>query len=239
MRLTALYIILAVLVLIMLLPVGVSGGYDFGDVSLKVVAGPVKIQLLPKKEKKKDKPKKEKKAKKPKKEKAKKKLPPFTLEIITEYIRLVTGALNRFRRKLSIDHLKLWYLAAADDPCDAALAYGRANAAVLGLMEALNLAFNIKEQDIRLRVDFTEEKPQFSLGGQLTIRIGQMLLIAIIAAFQFLRVFMKQKKLQKLKAERIDENGEASHRRNDGSHNVEDQGNGGREHHSGHAHNNA
>jgi len=237
--LTALYIILAILILILILPVGVSGGYDFGDVSLKVVAGPVKIQLLPKKEKKKDKPKKVKKAKKPKKEKAKKKLPPFTLELITEYVRLLTGVLNRFRKKLSIDHLRIWYLAAADDPYDAAVSYGRANAAILALIEALNLAFNIKEQDVRLRVDFTEDKPQFAVTGQLTIRIGQILLIVLIAAFQFLKVFMKQKKLQKIKAERIDENGEASHRRNDGDHNVEDQGNGGRKHHSGHAHNNA
>ena len=235
---TALYIILVVIVLILLMPVGVDGGYDFGDVRLKIVAGPAKIQFLPKKEKKKGKEKKEKapKAKKEKKPKAK---PQMDFAFITELVRLGLRALNRFRKKLNIDHLQIWYLAAADDPCDAAMAYGKASAAVSLLRDIIYNAFNVKDEDIRLRVDFTEEKPQFSVMAQLTIRIGQILFIALCAGIGFLQIILKQRKQNKLKAERIDKNGEASYRRNDGDHNVQDKGNGGCEHSSGHTHNNA
>lgn len=236
---TALYIILVVIVLILLMPVGVSGGYDFGDVLLKIVAGPVKIQLLPKKAKKgKAKPKKE-KAQKAKKDKPKKARPKITIEFITQLVSLGTRALNRFRKKLSIDHLRIWYLVASDDPCDAAMNYGKANAAVAALRDVLYNAFNVKDEDIRLRVDFTEEKSQFSVMGQMTIRIGQLMFIALCAAVGFLKIILKQRKQNKLKAERIDKNGEASHRRNDGDHNVQNQGNGGCKHHSGHSHNHA
>lgn len=237
---TVLLIILAILLLIMLLPVGVSGGYDFGDIELKVVAGPIKIKIFPKK-----KPKsgsenvEEAKVKKPKKKKADKVKLPMTFDIIKDYIRLGTKALGKFRRKLTIDKLRFYYLATSDDPCAAAISYGIAHAAMANVLAMLHEAFNIKEQDVRLRVDFLEDKPQFSIGVQLTIRIWQILYIGIVALVDFLKIHKKQKSLLKSGDERIDNNGEAPDRRNDGNHDVKDKGNGGCQHDSGNAYNNA
>lgn len=235
---TAALIILAAVVLILLIPIGVSGGWDFGEIGLTILVGPLKLRLLPKKP---PKPGKEKKPKAPKAKKDKPKKPrgSITFQTITDYARLGVRALGRFRRRLCIRKLKIWYLAAASDPCDAAVAYGRANAAIAELLSLLHAAFEVKEQDVRLRVDFSEEKSQFSVGGELTIRFGQILFVGLCALIDFLKIMIKQRKKAKLNSERNDENGEASHRRDDGNNDVEDQGNGGREHDRGHAYHNA
>ena len=67
-------IAIGVIILLAILPLGVSVRYDEAGAVVKVIAGPVKITLFPrpKKEKKPKKPKKEKKAKEPKAAKEKK-----------------------------------------------------------------------------------------------------------------------------------------------------------------------
>ncbi|MGI6029404.1 MAG: hypothetical protein ACOX81_08340 [Candidatus Heteroscillospira sp.] len=232
-------ILLAVLVGIMLIPVGVSGGWHFDRAELKILIGPLRLRLLPRKAKKKPETAKKEKPKKKKTPKPEKEKPPFTFAVLMDYVRLGTGALNRLRIRLRVNELRIWYQAAADDPCRAAMAYGRANAAVNQLLALLHAALDIREQDVRLRVDFTETRPIFSVGGTVTIRIGQMLIIGVWALCGFVRIQIKQKKLLKLKSERTDENGEASHRRDDGNNDVEDKGNGGCEYHRGRANNNA
>ncbi len=233
---TVLIIIIALIAALLFLPVGVSGAYDFGEASLKILVGPAKIALLPRKKKEPspgtEKPKKKKKGKKekPHKEKA-----PITFEIIRDYIRLAVDALNRFRVRLTIRDVHIWYLAAAKDPCDAALSYGRSAAAVTGLMDILRCGFNVQKEDLRFAVDFLEEKPRFGVGGTLTIRIGQVLYIGLRAGIDFLKIVFKQRRLRKIKSERTDEYGDASSRRNDGDHDVQDQGDGGRQHHRRHA----
>ena len=225
---TVLIVILAALFIILLLPIGVVGGYDFGDVELKVIAGPVKIQVYPKKTRKNkpEKPALQKKQKKKAKAKTKKPKPVMTLEIITEYVRLGTRALGRLRRKLSINRLQFYYLSAGEDPFGAAVSYGIANAAVANILSMLHCAFNIKEQDVRIRVDFLEPQPKFSFGADMTIRIWEVLYIGVCALIAFLKILKKQKYLKKLTNEGTDGNGETSNSRHDGNHDVKDKGNG-------------
>ncbi|MGE4352664.1 MAG: DUF2953 domain-containing protein [Oscillospiraceae bacterium] len=239
---TVLIVILAVLAVILLIPVGVVGGYDFGDIELKIIAGPVKIRIFPRKPKA-EKPAevKEKKAKKEKPEKPKKlkKPKPLTLDILTDYIRLGTKVLGKFRRKLSINQLRFYYLVAGADPYEAAVNYGAANAATANILSLLHAAFHIKRQDVRIRVDFLAPKPQLSIGADMTIRLWEILSVGVVALIGFLKILNKQKKRQKLTAERTDRNGEKSDRGNDGDHNVKNKGNGGCQHHCGDACNNA
>lgn len=62
------WIALGIVVLLAILPLGVHVGYDQDGAVVQIIAGPIRITLIPKK-KKKDKPKKEKKPKKDKKAK--------------------------------------------------------------------------------------------------------------------------------------------------------------------------
>ena len=129
----------AILFLLAILPLGASVLYDEDGPRVRIVAGPVKIQVFPmKKKSKKDKQKKEKpkKEKKPKKAQAEGEPTEETPEPFpkpktggswTDFLPLVRIALdllNDLRRKLRVDHLKLHLTMAGDDPCDLAVITG-------------------------------------------------------------------------------------------------------------------
>ena len=196
-------IFLAILVLLAILPLGASVLYDADGPRVRIVAGPVKIQVFPMKKKpKKDKPKKE----KPKKEQKKpaqageeqKPFPkPKTGGSWTDFLPLVRIALdllNDLRRKLRVDHLKLHLTMAADDPCDLAVNYGRMNASLAGLIAQLERFLVIKKRDVRIDCDFTASQTLILARLDLTITLGRILSIAVIHGLRALTTFLKIKK---------------------------------------------
>lgn len=200
-------IALTILVLLAILPLGASVLYDAEGARVRVVAGPLKIQVFPMKKKpKKDKPKKEKtkktKAQKPEaednKEAPKKPAPkPQTGGSWTDFLPLVRVALdllNDLRCKLRVDHLKLHMTMAADDPCDLAINYGRMNASLAGLIAQLERFLVIKKRDVHIDCDFTASQTVILARLDLTITLGRILSVAVRYGIRALTTFLKIKK---------------------------------------------
>ena len=198
MYLLALIIILVLLILFLILPVGADAAYDGAVFILKAKAGPIKLQLLPKKEKPpgaagEEKPK-QKKEKKQKREEEHKPKPKLTLDDIFELAGIALKALGRFRRSLSIDTFMLHLAAAAPDPYDAVLLFGRVNAGLSALAPLLHRALKIREEDIKTCVD-TEPGTMFLEAHiVVTLQIWEILSIAFSAGFAALRWLGKKKK---------------------------------------------
>lgn len=208
MGLWILLILLLLLAALMLLPVGVDAEYAPEGFFLRIKAGPLRIQLLPKK------PKEQKKPKKPKKEKSKKekkkKKPKITLDLIFELIRLALEAIGSFRRKLKIERFRLYLLVATKDPYQTATLYGYIGAALEALHPFAARALNIKERDVRVNADFTEESMQAQGRIVLTIRIGQVLLIGLVFLWKLIIWYMKEKsehRAARKRAERTENHG--------------------------------
>ena len=199
-------ITLGILVLLAILPLGADVWYNVEGLSLKVIAGPIRIGILPSK---KDKPKKEKKAKeknqkpqetktqKPKKqeEKSKEKGGP-----ITDFLPLVKVALdllNSFRKKLRIRKLELKLIMAADDPCDLAVNYGRANAALGNLFPQLERCFVIKKRDVEVECDFEASETVIIARADVTITLGWLLAILVYHGVWALKKFIQIKNKRK------------------------------------------
>ena len=154
-----------VLLALAVIPLGVRIRYNDAGFLLRVIAGPVKITVFPRKKK----PKKQKT--KQKKQKAGKRpestdsgdTPPQAPKPVPEpkekggsltrflpLVKLGLKFLGDFRRKLRVDNLFLRLILAGDDPCDLAVNYGRAWAAVGNLMPQLERLFVIKKRDIQV-----------------------------------------------------------------------------------------
>ena len=199
------YITLAILILLAILPLGASVLYDAEGVRVRVVAGPLKIQVFPlKKKPKKDKPKKEKPKKEPKpkivhepgepgapKPKEKK---GGSWKDFLPLVRVALDLLNDLRRKLRVDHLKLHLTMAADDPCDLAVNYGRMNAALAGLLSQLERFLVIKKRDVHVDCDFTASETVILARLDLTITLGRILSIAVVYGIRALMTYLKIKK---------------------------------------------
>ena len=211
------WITLGILVLLALLPLGVSVKYDSEGPLVRVILGPVRFTVfpLPKKEKKEKKQKNPKKAesaknadtpknpappKKPKEKKpADQKGGSWTdfLPLVKEVFRF----LDVFRRKLRLNLLELKLIMASDDPCDLAVNYGRAWAAVGNLLPQLERVFVIKKRDIEVECDFTASQTLVIARLDLTITLGRLLGAVVVFAVRALVKFLKINKKRKGGAE--------------------------------------
>ena len=204
------FITLAIVFLLAILPLGASVLYDEDGPRVRIVAGPVKIQVFPMKKKskkdkaKKNKPKKEKPGKKKKEAAdggtAEEQAPfpkPKTGGSWTDFLPLVRIALdllNDLRRKLRVDHLKLHLTMAGDDPCDLAINYGRMNASLAGLITQLERFLVIKKRDVHIDCDFAASETVILARLDLTITLGRILSIAVVYGIRALTTFLKIKK---------------------------------------------
>lgn len=192
---TALIIIPAIIILLLLLPVGVDAAFADGVFSLKVKAGPVKLRILPAKPKKQGK-KQEEKPKKPKSKKKKpsKPKPKLTFDDIKGIARIALRALSRLRRMLSIDVLTLHLRVAGDDPYDTVVQYGAVNAALGAGLPYLHMAFKIKKQDIQTEIDFTQDKISADARFEGAYQIWEILCIALCAGSSFIVWMLRRRK---------------------------------------------
>ena len=200
-------VIVAIIVAIMLVPVGADVAYEGGELRLSAKVCGMLLQLIPKPPADETKPKKGKKPKKPKKkkkqpeeqaqtgeEKPKKKLDlDFSMDEILGLVKSVLRGLGRFGRKLSVDRFLLHYTAAGKDPYNTAMTFGYVNGALTTLAPICRRTFDTKDVDVWTDVDFTTEKTKVDFGVALTIRIGQIFGVVFTILFGVLGIFIKHK----------------------------------------------
>lgn len=200
---TALWILGAILLLILLLlllRVGVH--ICFGDeLRITALAGPARIQIMPKPERKKpEKPKKEKpaKAKDEKPEAGEKKSLGLTAADIRSALPALWEALKRglrkTRRRLRIDPMQLSVCFGGDDPAQIAETYGWANAAMWTVMPELERLVRMPDPRIHLETDFNAPETRVSGEVGLCFRVGDLLAIGFAFAGPLLRWFMAFRK---------------------------------------------
>ena len=201
-------IFFTVVLLLAILPLGVFVSYDEDGVVVKIVAGPVKITLFPrpKKEKKSEKKSKKKSSASPAEQLPKPPQPPKQVPekkkggSWTDFLPLVQVALDflgSFRRKLRINQLELKLTMAGDDPCDLAVNYGRAWAAVGNLMPQLERLFVIKKRNIAVACDFTASQTLVKFRSEATITLGRLVSLAVVYGIRVFREFWKIKTKRK------------------------------------------
>ena len=195
---TALIIVAGVLLALFLLGqlrVGAAVSYSEDGLFLRVKAGPLRIRILPPKERKK--PKKEKPPKPAKKHPAQegaqarqKRKIKDTLSLALRFVPLLAEAAGRFRRKVRIDRLVLHVIWGADDPASAAMGYGAGNAAMGMLWPLIEHNFKVKDYDLRVDVDFERKTPALTAHAQATLTIGQSLALALRLGVKALKIFL-------------------------------------------------
>ena len=208
---------LGVIFFLAVLPLGVSVKYDADGALVRVILGPVKLTVFPRpKKKKKEKKEKEptpqpvqqakeeaalpKPPQPPKPEKTKEASQKEKGGSLTDFLPLVKVALDflgDFRRKLRVNHLVLKLILAGDDPCDLAVNYGRAWAALGNLMPQLERLFVIKKRDVEVECDFTAAQTLVIARLDLTITLGRVLALAAVYGLRAVKEFLTIQKKRK------------------------------------------
>ena len=153
-------ILLALILLLLLLRVGMV--VSFGErTEVTVKAGPVHLRLLPRPEKKKAEKKKDKKEKagdkkdKPASEKVKESISRETISTaIPVFWEALKKALAMTRRRIKISPLSVSVVIGGDDPADAAILLGKAEAVMWTVMPQLERLVRMPDPHIHLEGDF-------------------------------------------------------------------------------------
>ena len=103
-------------------------------------------------------------------------------------IPIVLDFLGDFRRKLRVNRLELRLIMASGDPCDLAINYGKAWAAVGNLMPQLERVLKIQKRNVEVECDFLASETKVIARVDLTMTLGRM--IAAVCKFAF-RAFVE------------------------------------------------
>lgn len=197
-------IALGVVVLIAIIPIGVSAFYDEDGPRAFVILGLIRLRVFPaaKKEVKteketKDKKEKQRKATKAANQKTEKKRNGGSIHDFLPIIDLLLDFLAAFGRKLRVNHLKMKLILAGSDPSDLAENYGRGWAVLGNLMPLLENAFVIKRRDLEVECDFLADSTTVIARLDLTITVGRMISLLVIRGIPVLRELLKLLKLFK------------------------------------------
>ena len=202
-------VVLAILILLAFLPVCAMVRYDSEGVLVRANAGPIGITLYPRK-KKKDKPdkaedKKQEGRTEPEPQQEQKSVSMEKKDkskggSILDFMPLVDVALDflgDFRRKLRVNQLEMKLIMGGEDPCDLAVNYGKAWAALGNLMPHLERLFVIKKRDLQVECDFTADNTTIYARLDLTITLGRLISLAVRYGIRALREFIKIQKKRK------------------------------------------
>lgn len=206
-------IALGVVIVLALLPLGVRASYSEEGPLVRVILGPVRYTVFPRPKKEKKDPKRQKKAAPPEKVKPQREEPvppqPPKEETpkqekkggsVTDFLPLVKVALDflgDFRRKLRLNDLELKLIMAGGDPCDLAVNYGRAWAALGNLIPQMERLFVIKKRDMEVECDFTASETRVLARVDMTITLGRLLALAIRYGFRAGKEFITIQKKRK------------------------------------------
>ena len=204
--LKVLLIILLVFWLISLIRVGGRVRYGEAGLFVLVLAGPLKLQVLPgrpKEEKPKKKKKKPKKEKKPREKKPKPEDRPGTLSRLMQLLPVVGQVCGALKRKIRIDDLKLELIWGGSDPAAAAIGYGQANAALGMLWPLIDNNFKVKRHSFQIGMDYGRTQPAVELEAALTFTIGQILTLAAHYGVKALIIWVKSGRPVKKRQEAV------------------------------------
>lgn len=194
--LVILCLLLLMLVILLLLPAQVRVAYDMGDLTAELRYGTLRIPLYPREGK--EKKPKEKIAEETDKKSEKKKLSVNREQILYSLEKLppILGrALRRVGNRICIAPLKVHLLVAGTDPADTAMLYGKLEAALAAGLPVLHRAVKIREQDVRLFLDFQQEQMDCIADVGVRIRPWDVLVIALCAGGSALRWLIGFRKL--------------------------------------------
>lgn len=182
-------ILVLVIVLLAVMPIGVNAVYAIDGAAVRLIFGPVRFLVFPK-PRKTEKVQKEKSDDKTKSQgKANQK--GGSVKDFFPLVRMILDFLGELRTKLRIDRLELKLILAGDDPCDLAVGYGRAWAALGNLMPQLERVFVIKKRDVEVECDFTASSTCVYARVDLTITVARILSLGLRHGYHILKEYFK------------------------------------------------
>ncbi len=185
-------IALGVLIGLAILPLGVSATYNTTGPQVRLIIGPVRLLVYPRKKTKPKDSKSRSVEKRPREQRSGGSAADFAplLQKLWEFLKDTKG-------KLRVKRLEMKLILAGQDPCDLAVNYGKAWAALGNLIPLLEHHFVIKKRDMEVECDFTSDETKIYARLDITITVIRLLSLCFRHGIPALRQYLNVIKLRK------------------------------------------
>jgi len=155
---------------------------------------------------------------------------PGSMDEFTTIIKSVFNLLERFKRRLLIKQLTLYYTSAAEDPANTALMYGGSNAVFAAVVPEIKKRFRVKRIDLRSWFDFTAAEQGVYAKINISIAVWEVVYALFALGPVIKSIFKKRPKTELNKQKKNDRkdgqnNGKTTDQRTDGHDNAKNEGN--------------
>ena len=116
-------------------------------------------------------------------------------------VRTVLDFLSELHRKVTVKNLELKVVLAGDDPCNLAINYGRAWAALGSLMPQLDRFLTIRKKNVEVACDFVAESTRVYAKVDATLTVARAFSLGVRHGIKIIKDILKLKKLRKGGAE--------------------------------------
>ena len=188
-------IALGTVLVIALLPVGVTVKYDGGDPDIRLIIGPFRrkskpsginyLELIDTLY-----------AEAPPAEGGAGK-PGSMLERFISQMKSLLMLLSEARRVVRVRRLDLKIVLGGDDPCDLALLYGSASAALWNLLAALERLFVIKKRDVQMLCDFDAAETKIDARIDIVLPVFRLVSFLWRYVMRLVKLQMNSQNMQK------------------------------------------
>ncbi|MBE6956344.1 MAG: DUF2953 domain-containing protein [Ruminococcaceae bacterium] len=190
-------IILAIVLILLLLRVGLHVEQQQDDLTVRVRVG---SKILP------PNPQRIEKAKQTLDD-WKETQPDGDLALLRDFLPTILRTIVKLCGKVKVEKLDLTLIVGAENPYNAAVEYGRANALLGALWAPVVSLCRVKDGNARVSVDFQQKKPTFYLLADATVSAGQLLVIAIVFVGKLIKIQYERTKRNSEPEERRIEHG--------------------------------
>jgi hypothetical protein len=188
-------IALGILVVIALLPVGITAQYSGDDPDIRLIIGPFRrkskpsginyLELIDTLYAEEPMPGTQNGD------------PPSVLKRFLSQMRSLLMLLSEARRVVRVKRLDLKIVLGGDDPCDLALIYGTASAALWNLLAALERLFVIKKRDVQLLCDFDATQTTIDARVDITLPVYRLISFLWRYVMRLVKLEMRNQNMQK------------------------------------------
>ena len=202
-------IALVILTGIAFVPIGASVKYDAEGFLVKGIVGFLRITVFPLKKKRKkpdnpgnpenaeEKPVKKQEAVPNPPQKSGEETKGGSIRDFLPIIKVAWDFLKQFKNMLHVNRLQLKLILAGDDPCDLAVNYGRAWAALGNLIPVLERTVSLGKRDCEVECDFTARETRILAQAELTLFFWQLVFLGTLYGFHLLKELLIFKKKRK------------------------------------------
>lgn len=114
------------------------------------------------------------------------------VELVLQLLPVAVQALGALKRRIRIDPLAVHFTAGCTDAADTAILYGRSSGAAGVVVALLEENFDVRHRDVTVDMDFLSGESVIYIRAGLSIKIGQILYLALRYGIACLLVFLKR-----------------------------------------------